>query len=754
MIIDTGTINNPNVEPHIDLDEIRQADGMPFEQAVHHAARCYIKYGIPVLPLDPGSKKLPAGGGINYMSASVKVKTIESWFGPGGKYCGFNIGIGCGMDGGVMALDIDAKAVAGTTGLKQLAHIIEKEGELPDGPRQLTPSGGYHYLYRWQANAMNSSSKVAPGIDTRGGTADKCTGHIVAYPSVISGKQYIWEEGGVAPDMPEWLSVSMGQPWREKQKEQATQKQEVPVHQINRMLTIIDPDSLSYEDWVKVGMSLKSTCGDDGLDLWDEWSSGGSRRKNNECKARWKSFNDDGPVGFGTLLFMAKESGWRPLPGDVSNNTMDAEIEERVLEMNKQYALVRMSKNLMVATFTNNANSEKIGFLSMMAFLTMAAPEKVQMPTRNGFTEKPMADIWLSSSQRRAYFDVGIYPNNDEPAGTLNMWNGWGTRPDPNASCDLYLDHMKNIICDGSDEIYKWLLDWMADCVQDARTIKGTCVVLRGVEGCGKGAWADQFGQLFGRHYTHLIDAERLTTKFNNLTSDSVVVFADEVLWPGDRKAANILKGMVSERRVTRESKGVDSIEVDNISHLIIASNEDWIVPAGPQSRRWLVLNVSDQVACKKPYFDKLFKEMDDGGRAALLDMLLKRKITSNLRLAPHTKGLTEQRRMSHRHDSLLHFFTEAAVKGFFESVDTDAQIGDAQGWPKTLNKFELFAEYREWCKDTRINAYDTLSMMMFVEKAPNFGFVDSDGKFTVPDKGVLEKNINLKQGTHEGDLD
>lgn len=750
----TDTKNTPDGEAFINLEEVRLADSMPFEEAVHHAAKCYIKAGIPVLPLDPDSKKLPAGGGVNYMSASVKPAVIEKWFGPEGKYRGFNIGIGCGMAGGVMALDIDAKAVAGTTGLKQLARIVEKEGDLPPGPRQSTPSGGYHYLYQWQENAMNSSSKVAPGIDTRGGTADKCTGHIVAYPSMIGGKQYLWEEGGIAPAMPEWLSVSMGQPWRERRAEdQAQPKQDVPVHQINRMLTIIDPDSLSYEDWVKVGMGLKSTCGEDGLEIWDEWSSGGSRRKNNECKSRWKSFNEDGLVGFGTLLFMAKEAGWRPLPGDVSNSSLDAEIEERVLEMNKQYALVRMSKNLLVATFSNNGNGEKIGFLSMMSFMTMAAPEKIQVPTRNGFTEKSMADIWLSSPQRRAYYDIGIYPNDDEPAGTLNMWNGWGVAPSPKGSCDLYLQHMKEIICDGAEGVYEWLMDWMADCVQDSRTIKGTCVVLRGVEGCGKGAWADQFGQLFGRHYTHLIDAERLTTKFNNLTSDSVIVFADEVLWPGDRKAANILKGMVSERRVTRESKGVDSVEVDNISHLIIASNEDWIVPAGPQSRRWLVLNVSPKVACSKPYFDKLFKEMENGGQAALLHMLMDRKVTSNLRLAPHTIGLTEQRRMSHRHDSLLHFLTEATVKGFFDSVDTEAQINETVGWPNRLNKFELFSEYRAWCKDTRINAFDTLSMTMFTEKLPHYGFVDSDKVVLVPEIETLKKAIDLKQGTHDGDL-
>ena len=71
--------------------------------------------------------------------------------------------------------------------------------------------------------------------------------------------------------------------------------------------------------------------------------------------------------------------------------------------MNKHYALVRMSKNLLIATFSHNGNQEKVGFLSIPSFVTMAAPDKIQVPTRTGFSEKAMSDIWLASSQRRVY---------------------------------------------------------------------------------------------------------------------------------------------------------------------------------------------------------------------------------------------------------------------------------------------------------------------------------------------------------------
>lgn len=727
----------------LNTNEIKKADDMDFPSAVFHAALCYVRSGIPVLPLEPNEKRLPLEGGINYMSATTKESTVRKWFGPDGKYRGFNIGIGCGTKNGIMALDIDTKPVAGTTGVKELKKITDKEGPLPDGPCQMTPSGGRHYLYVWQENAASSSNKVANGIDTRGGTADRCTGHIVAYPSKVNGKSYEWESGGEVPPMPEWLSISLGQPWKEKEKD-ASDKREVPTHQINRMLSVIDPDNLSYEDWYKVGMALKSTCGEDGLELWDEWSRSGSRRKNGECTSRWKTFDEDGRVGFGTLLFLAREAGWRPLPGDVTGGSISAEIEEKVLQFNKEFALVRMGKSVLVATFHDRYGVE---FLGMQGFYDICLPRKICVPTRNGPAERQLADIWMAHEQRREYRRIGVYPNNDNGSDVLNMWTGWGVKPDSEAKCDLWLKHIRTVICDGNEHIYEWVLDWMADAVQNPRDIKGTAIILRGVEGCGKGAFADTFGKLFGKHYVHFISSERVTDRFNALLNGNIVVYADEVLWPGDRRAANILKGLVSESRITIESKGVDSIEVDNLNRVIIASNEKWIVPAGPQSRRWLVLNVNPSVAKNRPYFNALFDEIKNGGLGAILHMLMNRKITSDLRLAPTTRGLIEQRQMSHSHDSLMHFLSEVLMRGGFESMDCDAKMGDDSKWPSKLMVYEVYSEYVGWCKDRSVSNYDRLNMTVFMSSLHDYGFRFEGKKMLVPSEEILESEVSKRQG-------
>jgi hypothetical protein len=102
---------------------------------------------------------------------------------------------------------------------------------------------------------------------------------------------------------------------------------------------------------------------------------------------------------------------------------------------------------------------------------------------------------------------------------------------------------------------------------------------------------------------------------------------------------------MVTEKQLVCERKGVDSFMYDNRIRLAVASNEDWFIPAGPESRRWLVLEVSDKHANDRRYFDALYDQMHEcGGLEAMMFDLQARKITSNLTKAIETEGLKAQR--------------------------------------------------------------------------------------------------------------
>lgn len=74
-------------------------------------------------------------------------------------------------------------------------------------------------------------------------------------------------------------------------------------------LNAIDVASLSYQEWVSVGMALHS----EGFDcsVWDSWSRNDRRYHAGECERKWRTFSDvSTPVTGGTIVQMAKAHGW------------------------------------------------------------------------------------------------------------------------------------------------------------------------------------------------------------------------------------------------------------------------------------------------------------------------------------------------------------------------------------------------------------------------------------------------------------
>ena len=114
-----------------------------------------------------------------------------------------------------------------------------------------------------------------------------------------------------------------------------------------------------------------------------------------------------------------------------------------------------------------------------------------------------------------------------------------------------------------------------------------------------------------------------LTGKFNAHLRHLCMLFADEAIAPGDAEGIGALKGLITEPTIPIEAKGVDVVNADNHLHIIMASNEKWVVPAGENARRFAMFDVPGTRRGDKQYFSALFDELDNGGLGAMLRDLL-----------------------------------------------------------------------------------------------------------------------------------
>jgi hypothetical protein len=125
-------------------------------------------------------------------------------------------------------------------------------------------------------------------------------------------------------------------------------------------------------------------------------------------------------------------------------------------------------------------------------------------------------------------------------------------------------------------------------------------------------------------------------------------VFADEAFSTDNKMHESALKALITEATIMVELKGVDVTEMRNCIHLIMASNEDWVVPVRLDDRRFFIVDVADDHRRDHPYFKAMEDQMDNGGREALLHYLLSYDLSKfDVRTPPKTAELQRQQQQS-----------------------------------------------------------------------------------------------------------
>jgi hypothetical protein len=382
------------------------------------------------------------------------------------------------------------------------------------------------------------------------------------------------------------------------------------------------------------------------------------------------------------------EQALKCLDSAYSYETKQAVINQAIDRLNKRHAVVMVGgKCLVIKEITDPIfHRPDIEFIKFGDFKNFNANQLIS----NGKKKISVANAWIQSPKRRQYNGIVLSPDGT-PDGYYNLWRGFAVQPKKGA-WDIMEDHIFKVICNGNPEVFKWFMGWNARIVQNPGGDRpGTTVVLRSPEGTGKDTFAKHFGRIFGTHYIHITNQKHLTGNFNKHLKDAVFVFCDEGFWAGDKAGAGVLKSMITDEYLMIEPKGNDCFQIKNHVNLMMATNERWAVPAGPDARRFAVFDVSDSRKGDFKYFDALNKQMDNGGREAMLYDLLHLDISdTNLREIPVTDALLEQK---------LHNL-RLVPKYWYDKV-ADGEHHDF--WGNWLASESIYNEFKAFCVELKV---------------------------------------------------
>jgi len=345
-------------------------------------------------------------------------------------------------------------------------------------------------------------------------------------------------------------------------------------------------------------------------------------------------------------------------------------------------------------------------------------------------TFMPKGKWWLLHKHRRQFDQIVFVPGREIP-GTFNLWRGFTCEARP-GDCGLFLDHIRDNICGKDEGYFKYVMAWLADAVQHPDRPAGTAIVLRGKQGTGKSFFAKKVGHLFGQHFVPISNSKHLVGSFNAHLRDCVVLFADEAFFAGDKKSEGILKAIITEEHIIVEKKGIDAEASPNYIHLIMASNNEWVVPVAMDDRRFCMLDVSEEHRKDAKYFKAIDEQLNNGGYEALLHYLMNYDVTQvDLREPPNTEALQEQKQ--------LNLSPEEAW--WYDKLHEGKVLNRHEEWELIIAKTELLADLIDFVKTFAGNYMNRCSMnrlTRFMKRVLPAGYpeIKTIGQSPMPGKG------------------
>jgi Bifunctional DNA primase/polymerase, N-terminal/Family of unknown function (DUF5906)/Primase C terminal 2 (PriCT-2) len=642
--------------------------------ALQYAAR-----GWRIFPLRPRSK-LPLiarkAGGRGFLDASADIKQITAWW---TAHPSANIGLATGLSG-LVVLDTD-----GAEGLAQLQELARRHGALPRTLCAKTGrEGGFHIFFRGQGvKSTAGNKKQGDYLDIRGDGGYV----VLAPSVHPSGKEYEWVDSTMPiAEWPAWLGAWRGRGKQEDLigKEASIGPTEaagegvfngqgegkvgrgltartlkilaespgftkIEADRLRSALSVIDA-ATDYTTWIAYGAALHDLKWignevDYGFEIWNEWSSkapavpainGYPGRE--ELERKWASFNrkyNGVRATVASIFKAAADRGWsyeikpESVNGYNSLATIVPQLSQStpsnpLIELNDKYQVIGdVGGKCLVMSWIASKVDEKVlvpSFQTFKSFAERYAHRYVQINQE----ARQIGAYWLKWPLRRSFEAMDLVPGGEAilPGNVLNLWRGFAVDPVP-GDWTRMREHIAHVLAGSERASAEYIIRFAAWAVQHPGERAEVALVFRGGKGSGKGTFANAMRHIFGPHGLHVFNSKHLIGAFNGHLRACLLLFADEAFWAGDKQGESVLKGMVTERTLMIEQKGVDAAPWRNRLHVIMAANADWVIPASHDERRYAAFDVASDRIGDREYFCALHQQMHQGGLAAMLHDLL-----------------------------------------------------------------------------------------------------------------------------------
>ncbi|MFG1364115.1 DUF5906 domain-containing protein [Xanthobacter versatilis] len=692
-----------------DIDTIEDAAVVASETPSKHdpeALNAHVAAGHDLIPLDG---KKPARTGWRRMPVLMPNEAMARFS------SGRNVGVR--LTDTDLVIDVDPRHFA--EGDDPLARLIADFG-LPLSPFVLTGGGGRHLYMRKPADVS-----IVHGLPAYPGVEFATTGRFVVAAGSVhpNGKPYRLDDDALAlslTEAPEAVTALLEAIRRPSGAASSDVYGDVTPEQLEKLLSGLDVALYNrrHDDWMRIMMAAHYGTGGAGVDAFVAWSLGDATYVSDEevIRRKWRSLAmKPNGVKLGTLLKALHDAGKGALveevlraPAEEDFPVDDVEVpvsaaEIKLAAMNRGHFTVLHGGKYLVG---RERHHPTLGHIEVEWFPDHAIRSHLdsRMVRSEDGKQKPLGSWWVRHPRRRQYDGVVFDPApNRQHAKLYNLWRGWAVEPKAGDWSSMKR-LVREVLCRGDEEAFGYVIRWAAFMVQQPHVPAEVALVFKGKKGVGKGTFGRALKLLAGMHGKQVAQAEHFVGRFNEHLMDCILLFVDEGYWAGDKKAEGALKNLITEPVLSFEPKGRPIVSGPNMLHVVIAANEDWIVPASADERRFAVFEADSDARKALPvdFFAALDAEMRNGGLAAMLHDLLAVDLGGwHPRSAvPNTAALVEQKVQAFRRDPLSFWWFRTLEAGAWDpKMGVDSPKAKAASWAEasmdvdSLGKEQMVAD-------------------------------------------------------------
>jgi hypothetical protein len=234
-------------------------------------------------------------------------------------------------------------------------------------------------------------------------------------------------------------------------------------------------------------------------------------------------------------------------------------------------------------------------------------------------------ELWLDDVWKKKYSHIKFDPTNTEEEleegqnQPYNAFCGWVNdkcaEPIKEDDSD-FIKLMKWLLVE--DKVFEYYKCWLASIIQRPHIkTKVAPILYSKTHGSGKNSLVDGSIAIIGKQLSACVECiEDITKNFNAHLCNKLFIYGDEIC-ANAKKVADKLKAVITRPTTNLEKKGIDAIEVDDLTNWIFTSNNENNIKVEEGDRRFLMVRCREEKQTK--YSKAMYDEISNPDKLAQL---------------------------------------------------------------------------------------------------------------------------------------